>query len=137
MSDNPGLDGIISDQIDTYLTDPSQFPEEFLNWLPQFLSVNAPALQNSDLQGGTLTPVDGAPHYVAWGSGTVTFSSSANSGVDSRLHGLGGSPAVVFAISINSGIWMTAFGDPTHVNIQGFYLSALSGTFAYAWLAIL
>ncbi len=96
MSDNSGLDQIIQDQIGQYFSNPSGFPQEFLDWLPQYLTVNAPQLQNSQLAGGTLTPADGAPHSIVFGTGTLSFAASQNASAVIS-HALGEVPTVVVA----------------------------------------
>ena len=138
MADNPGLDAIIDDRVGTFLADPSQLPPEFLEWLPQFLTVNSPALQNSDLVGGTITPVDGAPHSVDWGSGVLSFSASQTTST-TISHALGSVPTLVIAVaSGGSSNCNVAVGTTTSTTIviDGWLPASASGNVSFYWLAI-
>lgn len=135
MSDNQGLDSIITDQVNNMLEDPSNLPPDFLAWLPQFLSVNAPSLSNSDLQGGTFTPADGANHTIDWGQGTLTFSSSTTA-TDNQPHGLGDVPTFVVAFPATSGVMIGGTGDGQSITVNALVPSSFTGSIPYFWLAI-
>lgn len=138
MAANSGLEQIIDDRISEYLADPSQFPPELLEWLPQFLTVNSPALQNSDLIGGTFTPVDGAPHNVEWGSGILPFSASATTTV-TITHALGDVPAVIIAVaSGGESDCNVAVGanDASTIVFDGWLPAAATKNVSFYWLAI-
>lgn len=135
MSANAGLDQIITDQVNSLLQDPQNLPEEFLSWLPQFLSVNTPSLSNADLAGGTITPADGAKHNIDFGSGTLTFANSTTA-TDTQPHQLGSAPTVLIAFPGSAGLSLGGSGDGASITINGLLPSNFTGTIPYYWLAI-
>lgn len=135
MSSSGGLTDIISSQFESLLQNPQDFPQEFLDWLPQYLSVNAPAISNADIQGGTFTPVDGDKHSIDWGTGELVFSKSATAS-DNQQHGLGQPPAFLVAFPGAAGVMIGGTGDGGSVTIQGLLPAAATLTVPYFWLAL-
>lgn len=135
MSSSSSLNDIIDGEFQNLLQDPQNFPQEFLDWLPQFLSVNAPTISNSDIQGGTFTPVDGANHNIDWGSGTLHFSASTTA-TDTQSHGLGDVPTFLVAFPGASGVMLGGSADGASVTVDALVPSNFTGTIPYFWLAI-
>ena len=147
MAANDGLSQIIQDEIKNFLGDPTNLPDDLLQWLPQYLSVFPPDLQNSQLLGGTLTPVDGAPHYIAWGSGTVTWpGGSGGSNSIAVAHGLGAVPAsVICTVGASSGLSNSPVIEAINLTSSSFQVAcqtvdgtspANTATTTFFWLAI-